>query len=232
VTVFVAENERVFVDAGCDAWVIACNTASVVVAAAGVGGIPAIDMLAAIRTAAAAAPAGPVGVRGTAGTVRSGAVARVIEDREVDQLATEELLRPAEVGGADDPAFFPQARAGRSRSSRGAWMHVGVPRLHGLTCLLGPIRELAGDVVVLDPVHAAADLVLDRLSGEPGQHAAGRDRACLTGPHEVDLVSYAREVFGLRLPAVEYVRLDPVGALSAIAPSRTVGHDVSGSCRM
>ncbi|MGV9799852.1 glutamate racemase [Mycobacterium sp. NPDC003449] len=203
---FVAEEERFFVTQGCDVWVIACNTASVVAADALRRTIPAIDMLTAIEAAARDTPPGPVGVLATAGTVASGVVPRVLTGRVVHQLATEDLLRLAEEGITDrrvDPLIGEAVHFLREH-------HCGTAVLActDFTCILDRLRSAAGNIRLLDPLDTAVELVLEHLDGcsSRAPRAEG-DRLCLTGRHPVDVERYAAETYGLDLGPATYVTL-------------------------
>lgn len=204
---YVAEAERFFVESGCDVWVIACNTASVVAADVLTRAVPAIDMMTAVAAAVRRAPAGPVGVLGTAGTVSSGVVPRVLPDREVHQLATEALLRFAEEGINDqrvDPLIDDAMQFLHEKGCTSA-----VLACTDYTCIIDSLRAAAGETVLLDPLEAAADLALDELnrSACSTRNRRDDDLLCLTGEHPVDVVQYAADTYGLALPAVTYVSL-------------------------
>ena len=203
---YVAEAERFFVDHGCDVWVIACNTASVVAAESVQHTIPVIDMLAAVRSSVDGAPAGPVGVLATAGTVASGAVPEVLHDREVHQLATEELLRLAEESIVDDRVDRLSAEAMHQLRALGCTS--AVLACTDFTCILGPLQAAAHDCLLIDPLESAARLALDHLAhADRRGPAAAADLWCLTGTHPVDVVHYAAQTYGIQIPSISYVEL-------------------------
>ncbi|TQC44329.1 hypothetical protein EEB14_38120 [Rhodococcus sp. WS4] len=203
---YVAEAERFFADHGCDVWVIACNTASVVAENSVERAIPVIDMMTAIQVAVRNAPDGPVGVMATAGTVASGVIPRVLTDRQVYQLATEELLRLAEEGITDErinPLIAEAMTYLRARRCTSA-----VLACTDFTCILDPLRGAAGMCHLIDPLDAAADLALTHVAEAANlSHPLEGDLLYLTGEHPVDVVQYAAETYGLDLPAITYVTL-------------------------
>ncbi|PKW16169.1 glutamate racemase [Saccharopolyspora spinosa] len=205
---FLGQAEQFFVRAGCDAWVIACNTASVVAAEADVGAIPFVDMVSAVREAVRMAPVGPVGVLATAGTVASGALPRALPEREVFQVATEELLRLAEEGGGDDPVRLRRLARRAMEQITAAGCASAVLACTDFTCILDAMRAAEPGFALIDPVESAADLTLGLLQ-KPGSPRAGQeDLFCLTGPHPTDGVAFAWDAFGLTLPPVRTVTID------------------------
>ncbi|MBC3191087.1 aspartate/glutamate racemase family protein [Pseudonocardia sp. C8] len=214
VTQYVAEAEQFFADAGCDVWAVACNTASVVLEDQPARLIPRVDMLMANRAAADTAPAGTIGVLATAGTVASGAVGRAISDRDVRELATEDLLRLAEIDGGDDPRRL-QTLVDEAVAILRGWHCTSILlACTDFTCVLDLITAASDGIAVIDPLGAAADLVLDTAARVAAHAGPGRgDRLYLTGPHEVDIRQLARDTYGLDLPPVDYATLPTVGAV-------------------
>ena len=213
ITDYVAEAEQFFAEAGCDVWAVACNTASVILEGQTARLIPRVDMLMANQVAALAAPEGTIGVVATAGTVASGAVSRAIPGRDVRELATEELLRLAEIDGGDDPVVL-RALIDDAVATLCGWNCTSMMlSCTDFTCVLEPIVAAADGLAVIDPLHAAADLVLETAAGIAATpRPAHGDRLCLTGTHEVDIRQVARDTYGLDLPPVDYVQLPTLRA--------------------
>lgn len=205
---FLGEAERFFLRAGCDVWVIACNTASVVAGDAGIGALPCVDMVSAVRESVRTAPEGPVGVLATAGTVASGVLPRALPDRGVFQVATEELLRLAEEGGGDDPVRLGRLAEQAMAEVIGAGCTSAVLACTDFTCILDTMRAAAPGFPVIDPLTSAVDLTLGLLGDSSRASAAEDDLFCLTGPHPVDAVAFARQTCGLALPPVRIVSID------------------------
>jgi glutamate racemase len=209
---FVKQAEAFFIQTGCDVWVIACHTASVVADAAGLGALPVVDMVAAGRHAARAAPSGPVGILATAGTVASGVFPRELPAREVHQVPTEELLRLAEEGRVDDRDRLLALAADAIEQLRGRGCTSVVLACTDFTCIIDTVRAVARDLVVIDPMDSAVELTLRALTETavpPLPAAESQDHFCLTGPHPVDMATFARDRLGLHVPEVRIVDLDP-----------------------
>jgi glutamate racemase len=206
---FLGQAERFFSQAGCDVWVIACNTASAVIPEADVGALPFVDMVSAVREAVRTAPEGPVGVLATAGTVASGALPRALPEREVFQLATEELLRLAEEGGGDDPRALRRLAEQAMAQITAAGCTSAVLACTDFTCIVDTMRAAAPGLPLIDPVETTAELTLGLLEKSgPRTGTTGEDRFCLTGPHPTDGVAFARDTLGLTLPPAQIVTID------------------------
>ena len=236
VTRYVAQAERFFAEAACDAWVVACNTASVVTPLALRGSLPCIDMVSAAQRVAPSPERGRLAVLATAGTVASGVLPRALPDHDVVQIATEDLLRLAEEGGGDDPVRLRSLVRQALQEVRDAGCRAAVLACTDFTCigdLMAEVaEELAGEPVgptaftggappwactLIDPLEGALELLLDALDDittppadgrGPGELSAARhDRLCMTGEHPVDARRYAADEFQLALPPVEIVDL-------------------------
>lgn len=210
---YVAEAEAFFTNVGCDVWVIACNTASVVAADALVGTIPCVDMVTAVRHEFPVSGSGPLGLIATAGTVSSGAFVDALPTYDLHQVATEELLRLAEEGGGDRA----QIRAFAARAFeelRAFGCSDVVLACTDYTCVFDELTLEAGDLRLADPLAAAANLVELHLSDQEAspEVTTGDHRLVLTGPHPVDVSAYARERFELDLPEPEYRPLTAIPA--------------------
>ncbi|WP_052372283.1 glutamate racemase [Amycolatopsis taiwanensis] len=212
---FLGQAERFFVQAGCDVWVIACNTASVVAETAGIGALPVVDMVSAVRESVRAAPEGPVGVLATAGTVASGVLPRTLPEREVFQVATEELLRLAEEGGGDDPGRLGRLAEQAMDLLVAAGCTSAVLACTDFTCILDTMRAAAPGFPLIDPLASAVDLTLGLLGDSGRTGATGEDLFCLTGPHPVDGVAFAGRMCGLALPPVRIVSIDENSVIGA-----------------
>lgn len=213
---YLAEAEQFFAQAGCDAWVIACNTASVVAEQALRGLVPCVDMVSAVVHDFPPSGQGPLGLLGTAGTVASGAFPRALSTYEVHQVATEELLRLAEEGGGDN-ARLRALSAEAFQVLRENGCRDAILACTDFTCVKDELASEAGEINLVDPLYAAVRLLDERLSslGRRSDTAAAEHRLILTGPHPVDVPTYARERFGLELPEPEYRALAPVGVAIA-----------------
>ena len=209
---YVAEAERFFERAGCDAWVIACNTASVVAEGVLRRHIPCIDMVSAVVSAYPTTQSGKLGLLATAGTVASGTFDVALGTYDLHQIATEELLRLAEEGGGD-AAVVRSLAAAALRSLAEAGCTEVVLACTDFTCVMGELQAEAGDLRLVDPLYEALRMVEALVppprGGEPPVH-----RLVLTGEHPLDVPAYARGRFGLELPEPEY---RPLGTVSATA---------------
>jgi glutamate racemase len=208
---YVAQAEQFFAEAGCDAWVIACNTASVVASTVLCGLIPCVDMVSAVMHQYPASGSGTVGLLATAGTVASGAYAAALDTYDVHQVATEDLLRIAEEGGGDSERLRALAREAFDEL-RAAGCHDAVLACTDFTCVMEDLLAVADEIELVDPLDAAVRLLNQRLKqvGRRNLELPERHRLVLTGTHPVDVPSYARDRFGLELPAPEYVALNRV----------------------
>lgn len=214
VTGYVAQAEALFHREGCDVWVIACNTASVVADRALKGLLPCIDMVSAAAAAAPDPAEGPVGVLATAGTVASGVIARALPEHDVHQVATEELLRLAEEGASADPRI-PALTAAAVAELQAAGCTSAILACTDFTCVLPQMRAAAGGIRLIDPLDAAAAMAVATLRDlDPGlDRTELPDKLYLSGPHPTDIVEFARDRFGLDLPPVEYVDIDSFNQL-------------------
>ena len=224
---YVAEAERFFDQAGCDAWVIACNTASVVAHEALAGTIPCVDMVSAVVHEYPAIDSGPIGLLATAGTVASGAFIGALPAYDVHQVATEELLRIAEEGGGDASRIRALAAEAFTEVREAGCAEV-ILACTDFTCVMEHLIAESQGLALLDPVDAAVALLQETLAGHgrrdkrtpTGQAREGRVRAghtssghrlVLTGPHPVDVAAFAHDRYGLELPEPEYLPLDRYG---------------------
>lgn len=207
VTQYVAEAERFFTDAGCNAWVIACNTASVVADQAIDDLIPCVTMLSAVADEFPASGAGRLGLLGTAGTVASGAFPRALSTYEIHQVATEELLRIAEEGGGD-AAKVRELAAAAFRELRVHDCQDVILACTDFTCVLDDLIVAAEGLRLVDPMHAAVRLIQETVAAtSPPGGSDVEDRLVMTGVHPVDIRAYARDRFHLDLPEAEYRQL-------------------------
>lgn len=213
---YVAEAEQFFADAGCDFWVIACNTASVVAPQALRGLLPCVDMVGAVLHRYPPGGSGPLGLIATAGTVASGEFSSRLEGYDVHALATEELLRIAEEGGGDS-AVVRSLAAVAFEQLRAELCTEVVLACTDFTCVLDDLAAVADNLVLFDPIDAVLELadaqIRDLRERTPG--IGPSHRLVLTGPHPVDVPAYARTEFGLTLSDPEYLTLGP-----ARSPSR------------
>jgi glutamate racemase len=203
--------EEFFVEAGCKAMVIACNTASVAVDAT-TGLLPTVDMVAPSIAAALALRPGKIGILGTRGTIDSGVYQRRLEaagsSAPVVAHACEEALRLAERGGGDDQGLLERLLAGCLEPVSGC--DVVILACTDFTCVRGTLdRVNKGRAVLIDPAGAVVDqleLMLGGLgplaaeAGEPPHH-----RYCVTAP-DPDFAAFGRTVFDLAIDEVEVVQ--------------------------
>lgn len=209
---YVAEAERFFIEAGCDAFVIACNTASVVAKQALRGILPCVDMVSAVVHEYPSTGSGPIGLLATAGTVASGAFPAALPTYQVHQVATEELLRIAEEGGGESDRVRALAAEAFDELRRHCCSDV-VLACTDFTCVLQDLDAEAAGLVLVDPLAAAARLLEEKLAsiGRRELVADPDHRLVLTGRHPIDVSVYARERFDLELPDPEYLALDLYG---------------------
>jgi glutamate racemase len=207
---YVAEAEQFFADAGCDLWIIACNTASVVAAGVLRGLLPCIDMVSAVRHRYPPGGSGTLGLLATAGTVSSGVFPDLLAGYDLHQLATEELLRIAEEGGSERERVRALA-ADALDALRAEGCAEVILACTDFTCVLDELAAEAGGLVLFDPLDAVLELADERmraLGHRAAQGPAGH-RLVLTGPHPVDVAAYALSEFGLALPGPEFITLEP-----------------------
>jgi glutamate racemase len=222
---YVAQAEEFFFRQRCDLWVVACNTASVVVDMATRDLLPRIDMISAVRATVPTTDR-PIGLVGTAGTVRSGAFPRALSGRVVHQIATEELLRLAEEGGGDAGAVRALAGSAFDELRDLGCRHV-ILACTDFTCILTDLHQVADDLALIDPLEEAARLAVAHLRAGsrqgrgsavdpaaaatgaplPGPTPGAGDEVYLTGPHPVDVAAYAHDRFGLSWPEPTFVEL-------------------------
>jgi glutamate racemase len=207
---YMAEVAAFFDAAGVDLWAVACNTASVAVRDIPIGRAARIDMVQAVRRAASRAGIPRIGLLATASTVASGVMVEALPDYEVTQVATEDLLRLAEVGSTDRAAIQ-RLSLEAIKQLRESGCNTAILACTDFTPVLPMMAEVAGAMTLIDPLEAARDLTLETIAEpcEPlaadGAHAL--DRLCLTGPHPVNVREYARDELGLELPHPEIVTL-------------------------
>ncbi|MET4430684.1 aspartate/glutamate racemase family protein [Mycolicibacterium sp. 624] len=207
---YMAEVAAFFEDTDCDAWVVACNTASVAVRDLPAGRTARIDMVQAVQRAAADVGDARIGLLATASTVASGVMVEALPNHDVVQIATEQLLRLAEVGSSDHDVIR------RLTVDAIAQLHesdcqTAILACTDFTAVLPVMREVAGTVTLIDPLEAAVELTLKTIP-EPtsmplnGDRGAA-DRLLLTGPHPVDVRQHALTALGLELPHPQIVTL-------------------------
>ena len=207
---YMVEVGEFFDRAGSDLWAVACNTASVAVQDMPVGRPTRIDMVQAVRRAASHVSPPRVGLLATASTVASGVMVDALPGYDVTQVATEDLLRLAEIGSKDRSAVHRLSREAFDEL-RESGCDAAILACTDFTAILPTMTEVAGSITLIDPLHAALDLVLETIAelGEarPADGTHVIDRLCLTGPHPVNVREYAREELDLELPHPEIVTL-------------------------
>lgn len=200
---YLAEAERFFESAECDAWVIACNTASVVADRALRRTIPCVDMVSSVMHAYPATGSGKLGLLGTAGTVTSGVFVRALATYDLRQVATEELLRLAEEGGSD-PRLTRALAAEAFAALADHGCNDVILACTDFTCVLDDLHAVAGDLRLVDPLEEAVQLVEDLVPRPESAAVRTPHRLVLSGEHPVDVPTYARDRFALDLPQPEY----------------------------
>jgi glutamate racemase len=209
---YVAEAEQFFADAHCDLWVIACNTASVVARGVLQNLLPCVDMVAAVQHEYPSGGRGRLGLLATAGTVASGIFPALLSTYEVHQVATEELLRIAEEGGGQSERIRTLASIAFGDLRR-AECTAAVLACTDFTCVMADLASEAYGIRLVDPIDAAVELVSQQCGSVHSESLQGGcNRLVLTGPHPIDVQSYARDRFELSLPSPEYVTLAPIRA--------------------
>lgn len=207
---YMGEVGEFFDRAGTDLWAVACNTASVAVQDMPVGRAMRIDMVQAVRRAAMSVSRSRIGLLATASTVASGVLVDALPDFDVTQVATEELLRLAEVGSTDRATIQRLTRAAIDELREND-CEAAILACTDFTAILPTMAEVSTSMTLVDPLHAALDLVLEAIAKPgatppaDGTHAV--DRLCLTGPHPVDVPEYARDELDFALPHPEIVTL-------------------------
>jgi glutamate racemase len=200
--------EAFFAAESAKAFVIACNTASVVASELH-GLLPVVEMVEPAVAAAAALQPASVGVLGTLGTVRSGAYQRALSaalpGASVVAQFCEEALRLAEVGGGDDPALLRSLLAECVDAVAGC--EVTILACTDFTCVR-PVLDAVnrGRTTVVDPAEAAVRRLRDLLD-HSGMLASGRPRHrfCLTAPDPA-FAAVGRRVFQLPIEDVELLQ--------------------------
>ena len=195
---------------GAKAFVVACNTASVVAGELR-GLLPAVEMVGpAVEEVAGLAPQS-VGVLGTLGTVRSGAyqraLAAALPSAAVVAHPCEEALRLAEVGGGDDPERLRTLLRECLDAVQGC--EAVILACTDFTCVRPALDEANdGRTRLVDPAEAAVQR-LRRLLEEKRTQSTGppRHRFCLTAPDPA-FPRVGREVFELPIHEVELVQLE------------------------
>ena len=163
--------EAFFAREGAKAWVIACNTASVV-ASELEGRLPVVEMVApAVESAARLAPAS-LALLGTLGTIRSGVYQRALAQRlpsvRVVAQACEEALRLAEAGGGDDPARLRALLA--ECLSAAAGCEATILGCTDFTCVRPVLEEVnRGRTLLIDPAEAAVKCAERQVAGLPSE---------------------------------------------------------------
>ena len=201
--------EEFFAREGAKAFVIACNTASVVASELR-HLLPAVEMVApAVELAAAAAPAS-VGVLATSGTVDSGAyqraLAAAIPGVRVVAHPAEEALRLAEAGGGDDPGALRRLLDRAVATVAGC--DVTILACTDFTCVRPALDEVnGGRTELIDPAEAAVHrlrrVLLEKAMLAPPA-STPRHRFCLTAP-DPHFADVGRRLFQLPIDAVERV---------------------------
>ncbi len=201
--------EAFFRREGAKAFVIACNTASVV-ASELPGLLPTVEMVApAVQLAAAGAPSS-VGVLGTLGTIQSGAyqraLAAALPKADVVAEPCEDALRLAEAGGGDDRARLRTLLAECIDAVERC--EVTILACTDFTCVRPALDEVnSGRTALIDPAEAAV-LHLRHVLKEKGMLAPAdstpRHRFCLTAP-DPNFAEVGRRLFHLPVDTVEIV---------------------------
>lgn len=199
--------EAFFAGEGAKAFVIACNTASVLASELR-GLLPAVEMVEpAVRAAAALRPRS-VGVVGTLGTVESGtyqrALGRAMPGARVVARPCEEALRLAEAGGGGDPALLRSLLAECLEAVAGC--EVTILACTDFTCVRAALDEVnQARTLLLDPAEAAVrrlgELLVEEnlLAVSPSPH-----RYCLTAP-DAAFGEVGRSVFRLPIEDIELI---------------------------
>jgi glutamate racemase len=204
--------EAFFAREGAKAFVIACNTASVV-ASDLAGLLPAVEMVApAVELAAASAP-GSVGVLGTLGTIQSGAhqraLAAALPAARVVAEPCEAALRLAEAGGGDDQARLRALLADCIDAVAGC--DVTILACTDFTCVRPVLDEVnGGRTTLIDPAEAAVIRlrhVLEQNARLAPNDSTPRHRFCLTAP-DPKFAEVGRRLFHLPIERVEMVAIE------------------------
>jgi glutamate racemase len=198
---YVREAEDFFLRQGVDAWVIACNTASVVAPDALHRRLPCVDMVEAIGRVLPHAPVGPIALLGTQGTVTSGVIPRRYPDRTWVSIATERLLRYAEEGIGDAPEVNELLTGLEARLADAGVRHA-VLACTDYTCVLPTMTARLPDVTLLDPLGGAVEAVVDLLPPAPDEVFPGRHELHDTGVHPVDIGRLAAQTYGFTFSTV------------------------------
>ena len=197
---YVLQAEDFFVRQGVDAWVIACNTASVVAPALVDRRLPCVDMVEAIGRVLPAS-VGPIALLGTQGTVTSGVIPRRYPDRTWVSIATERLLRYAEEGIADAPEVDDLLTDLGARLAE-AGARYAVLACTDYTCVLPTMTARLPDVELLDPLRGAVHAVVDLLPPAPDGVLSGSHELHDTGVHPVDIGRLAEQTYGFTFSTV------------------------------
>jgi len=195
-----------FAAVGCDAWVVACYTASVAVHGhPPPGDLPRVDMVQAADRALRDRPdLRTTAVMATDATVRSGRLPRHLPVDVVQQLPTEALLRLAEEDGGSDPRALQQEIDAALRQVEPGADSV-LLACTDFTCILPQLRAAAPDRTFLDPIDMAATLTLESAR-TGGSSRRAQPELHLTGPHVVDVLGAARR-WGLPFDEVRLTSL-------------------------
>jgi glutamate racemase len=198
---YVREAEDFFVRQGVDAWVIACNTASVVAPDLVDRRLPCVDMVEAIGRVLPDASVRPIALLGTQGTVTSGVIPRRYPDRTWVSIATERLLRYAEEGIVDAPEVDDLLTDVGTRLAEAGARHA-VLACTDYTCVLPTMTARLPDVTLLDPLRGAVQAVVDLLPPAPDGVLSGSHELHDTGVHPVDIGRLAEQTYGFTFSTV------------------------------
>lgn len=198
---YVREAEEFFVRQGVDAWVIACNTASVVAPESVHRRLPCVDMVEAIGRVLPDSSVGPIALLGTQGTVASGVIPHRYPDRTWVSIATERLLRYAEEGIADAPEVD-EILTGLATRLAGESAAHAVLACTDYTCVLPTMTARLPGVTLLDPLDGAVRAVIELLPpARTGPHPGGHELHD-TGTHPVDIARLAEQTYGFTFSTV------------------------------
>ncbi|WP_158074146.1 glutamate racemase [Micromonospora sp. CB01531] len=210
---YVRQAERFFADRGVDAWVIACNTASVVAPATDERLVPCVDMVEAVGRVLPPPTAGRVALLGTLGTIVSGVIPRAYPDHDWVPMPTEALLRHAEEGDARSPAVADLLRQLRDELGQSGATHA-VLACTDYTCILPAMIDALPGIALLDPLDGAVQAVCDIVrptTTDAMTTATPQSRGhelAVTGHHPVDIPALARETYGLEFTTTATINID------------------------
>jgi glutamate racemase len=198
---YVREAEEFFVRQGVDAWVIACNTASVVAPDSVDRRLPCVEMVEAIGRVLPRDTVGPIALLGTKGTVASGVIPRRYPDLTWVSIATERLLRYAEEGIVDAPDVDELLTGLGTRLAEAGASHA-VLACTDYTCVLPTMTARLPGVTLLDPLAGAVEAVVDLLPPPRDAAFPGSHELHDTGFHPVDIGRLAEQTYGFTFATV------------------------------